>query len=112
MNVAICCIGKCENRYIKEFIEWYKNLGFSHIYLYDNNTIERFEEVIQNYIDDKFVTLIDFRKRTVCQLIAYKDCYEKYSSSSSDVLYDKNIPGDLEIIKYDYIISHFITSLL
>ena len=40
LKASVCCIGKRENLYIREFVEWYKNLGFYHIYLYDNNDID------------------------------------------------------------------------
>jgi hypothetical protein len=32
-NVALCVIAKNENLYIKEFVEYYKNLGIKKIFL-------------------------------------------------------------------------------
>ena len=63
MKVAICAIAKNENLYIREWVEWYKNLGVSKIFLYDNNDPdgERFEEVIDDYIKSGFVEIIDVR---------------------------------------------------
>ena len=80
MKVALCCIGRMENLYIKEYVEYYKNLGISTIFLYDNNHDgeEYFEDAIGDYINDGFVELIDFRNKTVCQLKAYQDCYDKH----------------------------------
>lgn len=80
MKVALCCIGRMENLYIKEYVEYYKNLGINRIFLYDNNHDgeEHFEDVIGDYINDGFVELIDFRNKTVCQLKAYQDCYDKH----------------------------------
>ena len=48
LNIALCAIAKNENLYIREWVEHYKNIGVSKIFLYDNNDIdgERFEEVI------------------------------------------------------------------
>ncbi len=37
MKVAICTMAKKENLYIKEFVDYYIKLGFSHIFIYDNN---------------------------------------------------------------------------
>lgn len=73
----LCCIGKNENRYIRDYVEWYKNIGITHICLYDNNDIdgERFEESIGDYINDGFVELIDYRGKSVCQHQAYMECY-------------------------------------
>ncbi len=36
-RVLLCCTGKNENGYIREFVEHYLALGFSHIRIYDNN---------------------------------------------------------------------------
>jgi hypothetical protein len=43
-----------KNKYIREFVEHYKNYGVDKIFLYDNNELngERFEEVINDYIED------------------------------------------------------------
>lgn len=62
-KVAVCAIAKNENLYIREWVEWYKNLGIEKIFLYDNNDIngERFEEVINDYIESGFVEVIDRR---------------------------------------------------
>ena len=37
MKTLLCCIGKEENKYAREFVEHYKNLGITNICLYDNN---------------------------------------------------------------------------
>ena len=54
MRTLLCCIGRQENKYIREFVEYYKNLGFTNICLYDNNREyeERFEDVIGDYVVD------------------------------------------------------------
>lgn len=80
-KIALCCIAKLENDYIRYFVEYYKNLHFDKIYLYDNNNpdSERFEEVIGDYIHDGFVEIIDFRGEKVAQLRAYQDCYDKHN---------------------------------
>ena len=80
-KVALCCIAKLENEYIRYFVEYYKNLHFDKIYLYDNNNPddERFEEVIGDYIKGGFVEIIDFRGEKVGQLRAYQDCYDKHN---------------------------------
>jgi hypothetical protein len=70
-----------ENEYIRFYVEYYKNLHFDKILIYDNNNPdgERFEEVIGDYIDSGLVDIIDFRGRKVSQLLAYQDCYDKYN---------------------------------
>ena len=63
LKIALCAIAKNENLYIREWVEWYKNLGISKIFLYDNNDIdgERFEEVINDYIESGFVEIKNWR---------------------------------------------------
>ena len=87
LKVALCAIAKNENLYIREWVEWYKNIGISKIFLYDNNDIdgERFEEVINDYIESEFVKVINKRGiiKTIntdktgesLQGICYQDCY-------------------------------------
>lgn len=79
-KVLLCCIGRRENQYIREFVEYYKNLGFDNICLYDNNYDgeDKFEDAIGDYIDNGYVFLKDYRNRSVCQLQAYQECYDNY----------------------------------
>ena len=80
-RIALCCIAKLENDYIRHFVEYYKELYFDKIFLYDNNDPdgECFEEVIGDYIQDGFVEVIDFRGEKVAQLRAYQDCYDRHN---------------------------------
>lgn len=84
-KVCLCAIAKRENLYIKFFIEHYKKLGYDHIFLYDNNDIndEKIADVINDDINNGFVTIIDYRgyrgKRESPQMDAYYDCYEKHN---------------------------------
>ena len=80
-RIALCCIAKAENRYIRDFVEYYKNLNFDRIIIYDNNDPdgERFDDVIGDYIASGFVEIVDFRGGKVVQLKAYEDCYAKNS---------------------------------
>ena len=51
-KIGLCVIGKKENKYAKEYVDYYKSIGFSHIFIYDNNDKddERFEEVLSEDI--------------------------------------------------------------
>ena len=82
MKVALCAIGRLENQYAVEYAEYYKSIGFDKIFIYDNNHDgeEHFEDVLQSYIDDGFVTVIDYRNKEATQLLAYNDCYSKYGN--------------------------------
>ena len=63
LKVLLCSIGKKENKYIKEFIQYYRQLKVNKIILYDNNDIngENFQDVLQNDILKNFVQIINFR---------------------------------------------------
>ena len=80
MKVALVAIGRLENRYAVEWVEYYKKLGFSHIFIADNNYIneEHFEDVLQSYIDDNFVDIINYRDFEYIQAKSYNDIYSKY----------------------------------
>lgn len=61
MKIAICAMCRLENRYIKEWINYYKKLGINHIYLFDNNDLnsERLIDVIKDDVDNGFVTITE-----------------------------------------------------
>ena len=82
MNTLLCAIGRMENEYIREWVEYNKNVGFTNICLFDNNHDgeEDFRDVIGDYIDSGFVVLKDYRNRIVCQLDAYTECYVEYGN--------------------------------
>ena len=82
MRTAVCCILKNENHYIREWVEWYKNIGFTNAILYDNNDIdgETLDEVISDYINEGFVIVKDVRGKTKQQLPCYQSCYDEYSN--------------------------------
>jgi len=56
-KVCLCVIAKKENLYIEYFIYYYKQLGFDHIYLYDNN--DKNGEKMENTIMDESVLIIE-----------------------------------------------------
>ena len=80
IKVGMCTLCKSENLYIKEFIDYHRDLGYNHIFIYDNNDIdgERLEDVIQKEIDEGYVSIINYRGDKNRQIFRiYIDCYEK-----------------------------------
>lgn len=79
LSIAVCCIVKMENLYLRDFVEYYKNLGVSQIILYDNNDEngEYPQQVIGDYIDSGYVIYIDARGKHRYQLAAYAECYNE-----------------------------------
>ena len=82
IKVCLCTLGKNENKYINEFVEYYKNYGIDKIYLNDNNDIdgEHFEDEIQNFIDNGFVDIINWRgaKGGIIYYKIMDSCYQMH----------------------------------
>ena len=89
MKVALCVIGRLENRYAIEFVEYYKKLGIDHIYIGDNNNDgeEYFEDVLQSYIDGKYVTIIGIRNSPNTQEYYYSWFYDVYHNIYDYIIY-------------------------
>ena len=78
-KVAVCAIGRLENRYTREWVEHYNSLGVDKIFIYDNNRIsdgELFADVLQPYIEAGFVEVVYFEG---LQKDAYEKCYRDHS---------------------------------
>ena len=78
-KVAVCAIGRLENRYAVEWVEHYNALGVDKIFIYDNNRIsdgELFADVLQPYIEAGFVEITYFEG---LQKDAYEKCYCDHS---------------------------------
>ena len=78
-KVAVCAIGRLENRYAVEWVEHYNQLGVDKIFIYDNNRIsdgELFQDVLQPYIEAGFVEITYFDG---LQKDAYEKCYRDHS---------------------------------
>lgn len=82
LKTVIVCIVKKENQYLREFVEYYKNLGFTNIILYDNNDIdgELLYPVISDYINSGFVKIYNVRgvQQYHLQLSVYNEAYKNY----------------------------------
>ena len=54
---VILCIAKLEGNYIEEFVKFHLALGFSHIFIYDNEDEPTYEKILNKY-SDKQITVI------------------------------------------------------
>ena len=79
IRVCICTIGKKENLYAKEFVEYYKKMGINKIFIYDNNekNDEKFDIILKDYIDNGFVKIVDYRGFNKPHVSAIEDCRKK-----------------------------------
>ena len=78
LKLAICTMARSENLYIKEYIDYYLNLGFDHIYIFDDNepNTENVSDIVNNNYDNK-VTIYDYKKNITNQKHAYTFCYHQ-----------------------------------
>ena len=78
-KVAVCAIGRLENRYAVEWVEHYKQLGVDKIYICDDNRPEDgecFGESLFEYIESGFVSLwAGMKPGTILQKQAYEELY-------------------------------------
>ena len=79
IRTALVCIAKGENRYIREWCEWHKDIGFDKIYIYDNNIgSEKIKDTVGDlpYVDVN-VRYRGVQQRSVeIQLKCYNEWYK------------------------------------
>ena len=90
-KICLCTNGKKENLYVREYVEYYISYGVDKIFIYDNNEEngERFQEVINDYINKGYVEIINYRGLISPQAKVYKECYKKnYRKYNWLIFYD------------------------
>lgn len=80
-KTALVCIAKGENRYIREWCEWHKNIGFDEIYIYDNNLVgERIDEAVGDlpyvHINNRYRNAL--QRNVEIQLKCYNEWYRAH----------------------------------
>ena len=78
-KILLCSVGKNENLYTKEFVEYYLSLGFYKIIIFDNNAQEgeKFDDILKEFILAKKVEIENIRGLKSIQIPAYNYCYNK-----------------------------------
>lgn len=80
-RISICGIFKNESKFLKEWIEYHIMIGVDHFYMYNNNSEDDYLEMLQPYIDNGYVTLVQW-PYSQAQIQAYKDCFERYGNET------------------------------
>ena len=78
-KLSFCLIFKNEGPFLKEWLDYHIVVGVDHFYLYNNNSDDNFREVLEPYIKDGIVTLIEW-PYDHSQFKAYKHCYDNFRS--------------------------------
>ena len=76
-DLAVVAIMKDEERYVKEWLDYYLLAGADHFYIYDNDSKPEFKKVLQPYIDADIVTYILFPGRARL-MDCYNDAFERF----------------------------------
>ncbi|WP_282708545.1 glycosyltransferase family 2 protein [Ligilactobacillus sp. Marseille-Q7487] len=76
-NLAIVAIMKNEAPYIAEWINYYRSVGVKHFYIYDNESTDNLESVIQGLTDVTYQKIHGKAR----QLDAYNDALNRYGKS-------------------------------
>ena len=76
MKVCIIAIAKNENLYINEWIDHHLGIGIDHIYVCDNN--DRGKESIKDVVNNKHVTIRNYKDINNIQPRAYTECFFLY----------------------------------
>lgn len=59
-ELCICAIFQNEAPYLKEWIDYHKKVGVNHFYLYNNNSIDDYKEILRPYVEEGYVELIEW----------------------------------------------------
>lgn len=62
-RVAVCLRFRDEARFLEEWLEYYLAAGVDHFFLYNNFSIDHYQEVLRPYLDRGRVTLIDWPRK-------------------------------------------------
>ena len=73
--LSLCCIIKNE-RYLEEFIMYYRILGVEHFYIYDNESKVPIIDRLNNVYFKKMCTIIKYPGK-IQQINAYNDCIKR-----------------------------------
>lgn len=80
-NVSICAIFKNEAPYLKEWIEFNNIVGVDHFYMYNNNSEDNYESILEPYIKSGLVTLIEWPQNQK-QMECYQTCIKDYAGET------------------------------
>ena len=75
-KLTACAIFREEAPFLSEWITFHRNVGFEHFYLYNNFSTDDFKAVLEPFIRERLVTLIDW-PRPQGQVSAYRDCIRR-----------------------------------
>lgn len=79
---SVCLLIRDENKYLKEWLDWYMKNGFDHIYIYDNGVNETVTDVITDDISEKITVIPWHGEFQNVQEDAYNHFLENYGAET------------------------------
>ena len=77
--LALCCIAKDEDHYLREWLAYHSLLGVEHFYIYDNCSAVRIRDLLGDFVDGSRVTIRRIEGQKM-QLPAYDDCLQSFGA--------------------------------
>lgn len=59
-ELSILAMFRDESRYLKEWVEYHRLVGVEHFFLYNDHSVDNWQEVLKDYIDEGLVEVIDW----------------------------------------------------
>ena len=111
---VIVCIAKKEHDYIEEFVKYHLALGFKYIYLYDNEDLPTYENMLDKYKDYIQFTHIPFNNYSkAVQYIALDHFVNNYLFKHEQITHVAHIDIDeFIVLKKHTTISDFINEYI
>ena len=112
INIALCTMGKLENLYVKEFVNYYIKLGVEKLFIYDDNDpgTEKISDIIDSSYNN-YVTIYEkIKDRIKNQEDAFTECYNNHKDN-----YDWFIMVDMDeflVIVNNTLKSYLLSSFL
>ncbi|WP_019945201.1 glycosyltransferase family 2 protein [Dyadobacter beijingensis] len=75
--LAVCCIVKNENDYLREWLEYHRKIGVEHFFIYDNGSEIPVEETVNTLGFNSFATVIEMPGKRK-QVKAYQHCIDRF----------------------------------
>ena len=79
LRLALCTMGKKENLYAKEFVEYYIKIGFDHLFIYDDNdpNTEKIIDEVPDKYKDRVTIFDDLKNKNIRnQSDSFTHCYQ------------------------------------
>lgn len=73
-RIDICCVARNESLTIKDWVDYHINIGFNHIWIYDNNDTndQSLNDILKDEIEENKVTVFQlFKGKKSIQMVAY-----------------------------------------